>query len=158
MPGPAPMPLERKRMLGNPGKEKLPAKGSLAPVPSASVLSAPPAHLGPTGKKVWRAALALGARWIAQTDERLLGRYCEALDERELLRGMVAERGLTTTGSQGQEVVSPWYKALKDLDRDLTRYEQLLGFTPADRARLGVAEVVEQSRLDAFLGGGEAAG
>lgn len=157
MPGPPPKPNERKRALGNPGKQKLPDPEDTLPIPSAvkdGLAPRAPEGLEGTGAAVWDKAVLLGARWIADTDLRLLARYCEALDERELLKGLVAENGLTTVGSQGQEVIGPYYKALKDLDRDLTRYEGLLGFTPADRTRIGVAEVREESRLEAFLNGG----
>lgn len=157
MPGPPPQPIERKRRLGNPGHESLPAPETMLPAPRAADphgnLPAAPDSLGDTGASVWRQALALGDRWIAATDLRLLTRYCEALDEREELQALVAANGLLTTGSQGQDVIHPAYKALKDLDKDLTKYEGLLGFTPADRTRIGVAEVREVSALEAFLGG-----
>lgn len=150
------MPTERKRLLGNPGKRPLPDPATTKALEPAAPrhLPSPPDHLDERGATTWRHALTLGERWIAETDLQLLTRYCEALDEREELKQLVAKNGLVSIGSQGQEVISPYYKALKDLDRDLTRYEGLLGFTPADRARLGVAEVREQSKLETFLGGG----
>jgi hypothetical protein len=39
-------------------------------------------------------------------------------------------------------------KALRDLDRQLVANLSLLGFTPTDRSRLGVAEVKRQSKLE----------
>lgn len=148
MPGPPPVPVERKRARGNPGKQKLPDTTATAAVPE--LLDAPPDHLGPLGTEVWRRALTLGSAWIGATDRQLLTRYCEALDDREHLRAYVAEHGLTVTGSQDQEVLSPHYKALSGVEALLLRMESLLGFTPADRSRIGVAEVKKESRLEAF--------
>jgi hypothetical protein len=41
-------------------------------------------------------------------------------------------------------------KALRELDRQLVANLSLLGFTPTDRTRLGVAEVKRQSKLAEF--------
>lgn len=152
MPGPPPTPTERKRLLGNPGKRALPDKAEAVGLESAAqVLDHPPAHLGDHGAALWRKAVGLGARWIAATDLNLLERYCTGLDRWHELRQKVAQDGAFTMGSQGQEVLAPWWKALQEVEGSLTKYEQLLGFTPADRARLGTGEVKEASALDAFL-------
>jgi hypothetical protein len=41
--------------------------------------------------------------------------------------------------------------ALRDLDRAITSSLSLLGFTPSDRSRLGVAEVKKESKLEELM-------
>lgn len=154
MPGPPPIPNERKRLLGNPGKRALPDPANVVALkPAGQVLPEPPDHLGEKGAALWRKAVALGARWIADTDLNLLERYCFALDRWHELREKVTNEGAFSDGSQGQQVLAPWWKAFQEVETTLTKYEQLLGFTPADRARLGTGEVKEASALEQFLSG-----
>jgi hypothetical protein len=62
---------------------------------------------------------------------------CELLDERWNLRIQVLR------DNRPEE-----RKALRDLDRQLVANLSLLGFSPTDRSRLGVAEVKRQSKLE----------
>ena len=62
---------------------------------------------------------------------------CEMLDERWNLRIQVLR------DNRPEE-----RKALRDLDRQLVANLSLLGFSPVDRSRLGVAEVKRQSKLE----------
>jgi hypothetical protein len=62
---------------------------------------------------------------------------CELLDERAQLRAQVMNNNRPDER-----------KALRDLDRQLVANLSLLGFTPTDRSRLGVAEVKRQSKLE----------
>jgi hypothetical protein len=62
---------------------------------------------------------------------------CELLDERWNLRIQVM------SSNRPDE-----RKALRELDRQLVANLSLLGFTPTDRTRLGVAEVKRQSKLE----------
>jgi hypothetical protein len=62
---------------------------------------------------------------------------CELLDERSQLRAQVMNNNRPDER-----------KALRDLDRQLVANLSLLGFTPTDRSRLGVAEVKRQSKLE----------
>jgi hypothetical protein len=67
----------------------------------------------------------------------LLLMTCELLDERRNLRIQVLQNNRTDER-----------KALRELDRQLVANLSLLGFTPTDRSRLGVAEVKRQSKLE----------
>ena len=40
---------------------------------------------------------------------------------------------------------------LRELDKQITNAYSLLGFTPSDRSRLGVAEVKKESKLDELM-------
>jgi hypothetical protein len=65
---------------------------------------------------------------------------CEQLDRREEIRLLILE-------------TQDWhlYKQLNDLERLITSNLGLLGFTPSDRTRLGLAEVKAQSKLEELM-------
>ena len=73
---------------------------------------------------------------MAETDVELLLLTCEQLDERQALRLTVLREG-------------DWREraALRALDKAVQDGLSILGFTPTDRARLGVAEVTARSKL-----------
>lgn len=152
MPGPPPIPVERKRARGNPGKQSLPAQSDTAALRPAKGVPQPPDHLDERGLDVWRRVWKAAGQWVSpETDRELMIRYCEAQDEREQLRAYIARNGLSTTGSQGQEVLAPQTKRLETVEKQMTKYEQLLGLTPVDRSRLGLAEVKKASALEEFF-------
>lgn len=59
--------------------------------------------------------------------------------------------GFMVEGSTGQMRVNPLFDKILALETLMTKYEGLCGFTPADRARLGVAEVKRASAVEEFL-------
>jgi hypothetical protein len=152
------MPLERKRRLGNPGKRALPKEGTITILPPAQVLD-------PTGELTGlelreRIASSPAQHWIAEQDKLgLLELMCQAWDERiELKQAMVdaAERSLDYSDDERRR----WTRYMRDetiralradvrrLEAQLTQWLSLLGLTPVDRTRMGVAEVGRQSRLE----------
>jgi hypothetical protein len=138
MPNPA-KPLELKRKLGNPGKEKLPEPGSLMPLQGGYVPPFRPLEFA--GKQLWDSVFSEGELWVSgRTDAHFLMLTCEQLDRREELKSEIAE-------------TKDWhlYKQLNDLERMIASNLGLLGFTPADRTRLGLAEVKRQSKLEEMM-------
>ena len=141
-PGPKPMPAERARRLGNPGKRPLAAVGPevhLLDLVESAV--APPRPLGEAGMVLWRRCWSSGARWIAATDLELVAMLCESVDEREVLRAVVLADGLRFDRA-----------ALRALDRQIVATLSLLGFSPSDRASMGVAEVRAATDLAKLIG------
>jgi 5-formyltetrahydrofolate cyclo-ligase len=65
----------------------------------------------------------------------------EAISEREALRELVAEIPENLKARS----------ALRDLERQIISQLALLGFSPSDRARLGIAEVKKESKLEELL-------
>jgi hypothetical protein len=65
---------------------------------------------------------------------------CEQMDERAKLRTQVWNEGKNDER-----------KALRALERAIVDNLALLGFTPTDRSRLGVAEVKKQTKLEDLL-------
>lgn len=152
MPGPPPKPLELKRRLGNPGKQKLPAETSTASLAPASSVPRPPKSLGKVGRTTWKRLWTAGWIWLSpKTDYDVMTRLCEEHDARDQLRTIIAKEGRILETNSGQPYTHPAVWQLSAVDKAITKYESLCGFTPADRTRLGLAEVKRQSRLQEFL-------
>jgi hypothetical protein len=140
--GPAPLPTEQHRRRGNPGKKALPEEATVTALPAvpAGVIPTPPRPLGTDGAALWERAWKAGRTWMSdQSDVDVLLLLCESLDERSALRAVVLEEGGWRERS-----------ALRALDKQIIDKLQLLGFTPSDRARLGVAEVKADDDLEAY--------
>lgn len=136
--GRPPKPIEQKRLTGNPGKRALPSRDSVVLLPSAYEIPEPHRPLQKPGLELWESIWGMAQTWLSPaTDKELLLMTCELLDERWNLRIKVLR------DNRPEE-----RKALRDLDRQLVANLSLLGFSPTDRSRLGVAEVKRQSKLE----------
>lgn len=130
-------PIEQKRKLGNPGKRPLPEQGELEILEAASDIPEPPRPLLEPGRKLWERVWGAGIGWISPTtDIELLLMTCEMVDERWNLRIKVMQ----TDNMQ-------MARRLDNLSRIIGANLSMLGFTPSDRSRLGLAEVARRSRL-----------
>ena len=132
-------PIEQKRLLGNPGKRAMPSN-TLA-LPMATETPVPARPLLKYGQQLWDKVWDAGVNWISpNTDIELLLMTCEMVDERWNLRIKVMQTDDSTMR-----------KGLRDLDRQLVTNLSLMGFSPSDRSRLGVAEVKAQSKLEELM-------
>ena len=132
-------PTEQKRLLGNPGKRALPS-GTIA-IPMASEPPEPHRPLLKYGRELWDKVWGMGATWISpNTDTELLLMTCEMIDERWNLRVKVMQ----TDDARLR-------RGLRELDRQIVSQLSLLGFSPADRSKLGVAEVKAQTKLEELM-------
>lgn len=139
--GRPPKPIEQKRLLGNPGKRALPDESDVVLIPQAEGTPEPPRPLLKYGQELWDRVWSMGATWISEkTDIELLMMTCEMIDERWNLRIKVMQ----TDDSRLR-------RGLRELDRQIVSNLSLLGFTPSDRSRLGVAEVKARSKLEELL-------
>lgn len=136
--GRPPKPIERKRLTGNPGKRGLPNQNELVLLPAIYETPTPSRILGAAGKELWESVWGMGQSWLSpNSDIEILLMTCELLDERVNLRvGVLRDK-------RPEE-----RKALRELDRQLVANLSLLGFTPTDRSRLGVAEVKKASKME----------
>jgi hypothetical protein len=101
----------------------------------------PPRPLKVEGMKLWTRAWSLANTWLSpQTDIEVLLLTCEALDERTELRKLVAADPADRF-ARG---------SLRALNKEILDTLGRLGFTPTDRARLGVAEVKVEDDLEKF--------
>lgn len=130
--GRPPKPTEQKRKTGNPGKRALPGTTQLAAVPAIVV---EPVDLPPA--TTLDAIFDAGRAWLASSDITAMALLRESLEERAVLRDLVMQTQSTDAR-----------KALRDLDKQIIGQLSLLGFDPAARSRLGLAEVKAQSTLE----------
>jgi hypothetical protein len=134
-------PIEQKRLLGNPGKRALPKSSEVIVLEQSADIPEPPRPLLKYGQELWDRVWGMGANWVSQrTDVELLVMTCEMIDERWNLRVKVM-----------QNDDARMRRGLRELDRQIVSNLSLLGFTPSDRARLGVAEVKVRSKLEELM-------
>jgi hypothetical protein len=132
-------PIEQKRMLGNPGKRALPSNA--IEIAMVKETPQPTRPLLKYGQELWDKVWGMGATWISpNTDSELLLMTCEMIDERWNLRVKVMQ----TDDARLR-------RGLRELDRQIVSNLSLLGFSPADRSRLGVAEVKAASKLEELM-------
>ena len=148
MSGPAPKPNEIKRKQGNPGKKALPNLASVIALPQ--VTNQPPSHLTEVGKKIWD-ELSEKATWIADTDQSSLQLLCEKLDRRAEYIAKLQSMDLVLYTDKGYAYANPVVGMISTIENEITKLFSLLGLTPADRSRLGVAEVKKMSALDELI-------
>jgi P27 family predicted phage terminase small subunit len=144
-PGRRPKPTERKRRAGNPGKRRLPEPAQL--VPATDRPPKAPAGLQAPGKALWRGVWAEGSGWLAPTDAPLVRLLADNADEREALRSVVEDEGHFFTTPKGYKALHPAVGQLRAVESQMISILSLLGFTPTDRARLGLAEVKTMTSL-----------
>lgn len=138
--GRPPKPTEQKRLLGNPGRRPLPNTGELVIIPGANEPPEPARQLFEYGRQLWDRVWRAGAPWISPDfDVELLLIVCEQTDERIRLRANV------WNNNRADE-----RRALRQLEAQIVDNLSKLGFSPTDRARLGVAEVKIQSKMQAL--------
>jgi hypothetical protein len=139
MPNPA-KPIELKRKLGNPGKRAMPGEGELMTIEGG--FREPLRPLGEAGQQLWDEIYMVGGMWISpRSDTQLLQMCCELLDRREILR----EEFL------GDPTNRPVNMSLLETEKLIQTSLSLLGFTPSDRSRLGLAEVKAKSKLEELM-------
>jgi len=118
-----------------------------------SVVPEVPASLREVGKTYWQVLWTGGRRHLSELhDAPLMGRLCHNFDtisDLEIWLGSdVTKRWYTSPN--GQVVTHPAVKQIEQMDAQNTAWLSLLGFTPSDRARLGLAEIRVANELDAY--------
>jgi len=140
-PGRPAKPIEQKRLQGNPGKRALPDQSTITLIPMAEVAPKPSRPLLKYGKELWDKVWDTGINWISpNTDTELLLMTCEMIDERWNLRVQV----MTNNDPKDR-------RGLRELDKAIVSNLSLLGFSPSDRSRLGLAEVKKMSKLEGII-------
>jgi P27 family predicted phage terminase small subunit len=120
-----------------------------------------PVSLGEEGRHYWDRYWTAASAWLSpDLDHQALESVCHLADEIAEYRRAMADEGLqisepivTPTGVVvGDRLVSnPAIKDLRNAEKQLRDWLSDLGFTPTARARLGLAEVRRQSKLEELL-------
>lgn len=130
-----PTPVEKRRKLGNPSGRPLPALEETGTILPAIVGAPDPMRpLGNAGRRWWDMVLTAGSTWIGGTDVELVQQVAEQIDEQQALRIKV----LDTTYRR-----DAWRDRnhLRNLDEQIRKGLNDLGFTPVARTRMGLAQV-----------------
>lgn len=147
-------PLEVKRALGNPGQRVLPPAPGVGDGLSGveSVPDLP--ELSDDGAALWLHVWQAGRSWLSpDSDRTLITLLCQAQDEhedirRQILSGEIPRYYVT---ANGQMVTHPLVTQLANLRTQMTAWLASLGFSPADRSRLGLAEVRVRDEMDELM-------
>ena len=134
--GRPPKPIEVKRRTGNPGGRKLPpltvvtmpVVNNSPPEPHRPLMRTQSGALG-AGAQLWQLIWCSASYWLRRDmDSELVMLVCEQTDERTMLRDKMFRIGLE------------WRErsALRQLEKHIANNLAQLGFTPTDRARLGI--------------------
>lgn len=142
MPNP-PVPLERKRARGNPGKRALPA---LSETIAISKIGPAPLILGTSGVEAWN-RITGSAPWLGESDAGLLTQLCEKIDRRDDMVAKLKDSDYTLFTDKGYVYSNPLVGMISSVETEIVKMMSLLGLTPTDRTRLGLAEVKAQSTL-----------
>ena len=135
-----PKPAELKILQGNPGQHKIKTNDGLAPLDYGYVEPLRP--LGVVGKQFWDSVFGAGELWIAiRTDTQLVQMVCEQLDRRERLR----ELWLDNPSDRALSM------SLVEVEKAIVSGFSLMGFSPADRTRLGLVSAKTKSKLQELL-------
>lgn len=146
MPGPPRKPAERKRSIGNPGKRPLPKVATVVSLPQLQPSA--PKTLGSDGTEAWLHIMACAGKWLADSDAPLLLMLCESYDRRAFLLRILSDEGWSIVTDKGYPYRHPLVQVLSDLEKQMTSHMSLLGLSPSDRSRLGLAEVKAASTLE----------
>lgn len=144
-------PVEQYRQAGNPTNKVLP----VMPLPGGGLPAVSGVPAGPEfsaqGAELWERVWSAGRTWLSPaSDFDVVVLLCHAADEAEELRLGLARGDFPRFYSlpNGSEVTHPAVTQLKDLRTQMTSWLAALGFSPADRARLGVGEVRQADFMD----------
>lgn len=141
--GPPPIPTELKRRRGNPGQRRLPKPLTYIAPATAHIITVPE-----DGDDLIRTVLQGQARaWIGEADAIVARRLRDNWNERARLRALAED---LEPGWETHRYQPAVFVRLAQVEKEISECLSLLGLTPADRSRLGVAEVRAQSKLAAL--------
>jgi P27 family predicted phage terminase small subunit len=119
-------------------------------LPAAGNIPQPP-ELGDDGTALWQHVWHAGRTWLSpDSDRSIITLLCQAQDEHEEIRQQISSGEIPRyyVTANGQMVTHPMVTQLANLRQQMTSWLAAIGFSPADRARLGLAEVRVRDELD----------
>lgn len=132
-------------LTGNPGKRAIRTNDAIAPLEYGYI--EPSVELGLVGKQFWDSIFGAGELWISiKTDTQLVQLVCEQLDRRELIKEQI----------QADPTDPTWYRQANEVEKAIVTGLSLLGFSPADRTRLGLVSAKTKTKLEEIIAKREA--
>jgi hypothetical protein len=139
MPNP-PKPAELAMLQGNPRQHKIKTNDAIAPMEYGYV--EPPSDLRESGLELWNKIFGAGELWISiRTDTQLVAQVCRQMDRRDELSRRFWDE-------PESRVVN---MSLLETEKAVVNGLSLLGFTPADRTRLGLVSARTKSKLQELM-------
>jgi P27 family predicted phage terminase small subunit len=114
-------------------------------------LPAKPRGLGPRGRREWQLIWTAGHWLHDDQDYAWVEQIVRSYDDIDTFRKKVNEDGLVVKGSLGQPVAHPLVAEIRKCEQTIRQCLSILGFSPTDRARLGLAEAKAQSALQDLI-------
>lgn len=148
---PRPEPLERMALKAR-GDGRTPGGREITKLNKTIVKresNAPPIPrgLGTRGKLEWRKIWETGFWLNADQDYHWTEMIARAYDDITLFRKRVEEDGLIQHGSLGQPVAHPLIAEIRKCESTIRQCLSVLGFSPTDRARLGIMEADARKKV-----------
>jgi len=149
--GPPPIPDEILRKRGTRGNNarvnRGPAPPSKAELKPGLMPEKPLRVLGKEGRASWDRIRTWSVPWMAESDVERVQSYCETVDLYIVAqtRARLGKFDALDSMDRKREM-----DVLRDLRKQVNDGLAELGFTPADRTRLGVAEVAQLDDLEKF--------
>jgi P27 family predicted phage terminase small subunit len=117
--------------------------------PGLATIPRRPPNLGDRGRREWAKIWAAGAAWLnGEQDYHWVEQIARAYDDIAVFRRRIKADGIVQRGSQHQPVAHPLMAEIRHLEDRIDKNLSELGFSPAARARLGLATVTTVSKLD----------
>lgn len=151
--GPAPDPIPLKVLKGLPGRRDQAGK----PIPAAPEFTRgipeAPGWLEPEALKVWNRVAASLDRLdlLKDGDRETFAAYCTSWSRLVDAAGAYQAEGLMITTPSGRIVPHPAVRIAESASRDLLRFAQQFGLTPA--AEINLARPAKSDSEDDFFGG-----
>lgn len=146
-------PIERRAVTAKgdgvtPGHERI-ATGQIVPRPRGKVIPPAPPDLGKRGEIEWYRTWEAGIVWLhPNEDYHWIEQIARAYDDIEEFRAEIKATGLIVKGyTKDMLVANPLIKEVRQLEATIRKCLSMIGFSPTDRARLGIAEVKLQSNI-----------
>lgn len=110
-----------------------------------------PRGLKTRGRKEWLKIWESGPWLNPDHDYAWVEQIARAYDDMDTFRKRVEADGLVVTGYAGQVVAHPLLMEIRKCEETIRKCLSILGYSPTDRARLGLAEVKRETALQEFI-------
>jgi len=149
MSGPAKTPNEIKARRGTLKPSRAVVVQIQNSLPRASELGVPDG-LGPIATEAWERIVQYAGAWIAVSDRDSLTMLVKDIELLANLEARVSVDGPVLYTDKGYAYAHPAMGMRHSTEESIRKWMNHLGLTPADRAKLGIAMVESQSKVDKY--------
>jgi P27 family predicted phage terminase small subunit len=116
-----------------------------------SVVPRAPKGLARSGRTQWNNIWTAGFWLKNDQDYHWVAQIAQAYDDIASYREKIDEIGLIVTGYNGQDAANPLIAEIRKCEATIRTCLSVLGFSPTDRAKLGIIEVKARNALAEYL-------